>query len=48
MKVKTSVALGQETIGSMGELMHKGKFRNKSHIMEFAVEKLLVEENEPR
>lgn len=46
MKVKTSVALRQETLISMRELIRKGQFRNKSHVMEFAVEKLLREENE--
>ena len=43
MKVKTSVALGQETLVSMRELIRKGQFRNKSHVMEFAVEKLIKE-----
>lgn len=41
MKHKTSVALDTETILAMRELVRKGVFRNKSHIMEFAVKKLI-------
>jgi len=43
MKVKTSVALGHETLISMRELVRRGQFRNKSHIMEFAIQKLIEE-----
>lgn len=44
MKHKTSVALDTETILAMRELVRKGVFRNKSHVMQSAVKKL-VEEN---
>ncbi len=44
MKHKTSVALDAETIFAMRALVRKGIFKNKSHVMEFAVKKL-VEEN---
>lgn len=43
MKIKTSVALEEETIQSMRELVRKGLFRNKSHVMEFSVNKLVDE-----
>ncbi|MBW3014652.1 ribbon-helix-helix domain-containing protein [Candidatus Woesearchaeota archaeon] len=44
MKVKTSVALEEETLVSMRELVKKGNFRNKSHVMEFAVRRLIEED----
>ena len=43
MKIKTSVALEEETIHFMRELVRKGLFRNKSHIMEYSVKKLVNE-----
>lgn len=41
MKYKTSVALDEETIFKMRELVRKGEFRNKSHVMEYAIKKLI-------
>ena len=41
MKIKTSVALGEKTLISMRELVRTGQFRNKSHLMEYAILKLL-------
>ena len=41
MKYKTSVALDEGTIAKMRELVRSGQFRNKSHVMEFAILKLL-------
>lgn len=46
MKIKTSVALEEETIHSMQELVRKGLFRNKSHLMEYSVKKLVGEVKE--
>ncbi len=43
MKIKTSVALGEDTLHSMRELVRDGRFRNKSHVMEFAIKQLLRE-----
>ncbi len=43
MKIKTSVALDEETICSMRELVRKGLFRNKSYVMEYSVKKLIDE-----
>jgi len=41
MKHKLSVTLEQEIILKMNDLLRDGTFRNKSHIMEYAVRKLL-------
>ena len=41
MKHKTSIALDEATLLAMRELVRSGLFRNKSHVMEFAVKKLL-------
>ena len=46
MKFKTSVALDEETIVSIRELIRDGQFRNKSHVMEFAVKKLVGDIND--
>jgi len=46
MKHKTSVALDEETLISMRKLVRKGQFRNKSHVMEFAVKKLIKEDED--
>ena len=43
MKRKTSVALEEETLATMRELVRNGLFRNKSHVMEYAVKKLISE-----
>jgi len=37
MKLKTSVALDEETLISMQELIRTKQFRNKSHLMEYAI-----------
>ncbi|MFC1691214.1 hypothetical protein ACFL0W_03450 [Nanoarchaeota archaeon] len=47
MKHKTSVALEEDTIISIRELVRKGIFRNKSHAIEFSIKKL-IEENKER
>lgn len=48
MKVKTSVALDMETLMLMSKLVRNGQFRNKSHVMEFAVRKLIDEDKNGR
>lgn len=48
MKIKTSVALDMETLMLMGKLVRDGQFRNKSHVMEFAVRKLIDEDGNGR
>jgi Arc/MetJ-type ribon-helix-helix transcriptional regulator len=47
MKRKISITIEEETIGRVDEHVSEGYFRNKSHFIEFAVNKLLKErENE--
>jgi Arc/MetJ-type ribon-helix-helix transcriptional regulator len=41
MKHKTSVAFDKKTIEGIRYLIRSGNFRNKSHVVEFAVKKLL-------
>ncbi len=43
MKHKTSVAFEEDTIYAIRELVRSGSFRNKSHVVEFAVKKLVEE-----
>ena len=41
MKFKTSVSFDEDTILGIRELLRKGHFRNKSHVVEYAVKKLI-------
>lgn len=43
MKYKTSVSFDDETIFGIRDLVRSGFFRNKSHVVEFAVKKLIKE-----
>lgn len=43
MKFKTSVSFDEETIVDIRSLIREGKFRNKSHVVEYAVKKLVRE-----
>jgi Arc/MetJ-type ribon-helix-helix transcriptional regulator len=43
MKHKTSVSFDEETIAKICALVQTGKFRNKSHVMEYAIKCLEVE-----
>ena len=43
MKYKTSVSFDDETIFAIRELVRSGFFRNKSHVVEFTVKKLIKE-----
>ena len=45
MKSKLSVTLDEELVNKIVRTLSTGKFRNKSHVVEFAVKKLLEEEN---
>jgi len=45
MKHKTSVSFDEKTLYGIRDLMRSGLFRNKSHIVEYAVNKLLNEVN---
>jgi Arc/MetJ-type ribon-helix-helix transcriptional regulator len=46
MKQKISISIGEENVKKVEELLKQSKFRNKSHVLEYALEKLLEEENE--
>lgn len=43
MKVKISVSMEEETLRNLAEAIEGNKYRNKSHFIESAVEKLLGE-----
>jgi|GEM_PF-767254 len=46
MKQKISISIGEETILKLDECLKKEIFRNKSHIIEIAINKFLREEEE--
>jgi len=41
MKQKLSITIDRNTVASMESVIKEGRFRNKSHILEYAVDKLL-------
>ncbi len=41
MKRKISVSIEDRTVDHLDELVEEGTFRNKSHVVEFALKKLL-------
>lgn len=45
MKHKISVTIDEDSVLDILKTIETGKFRNKSHFVEFAVKKLLEEEN---
>ena len=45
MKQKISISLDEETVFGIQDHLRTGKFRNKSHVVEYAVKKLLEAEN---
>jgi len=45
MKHKLSISIDKETLEKLNEVLVSGKFRNKSHAVEYAVNRLLKEEN---
>lgn len=46
MKRKISVSLSEETIKKLDEYILDESFRNKSHVIEFAVKKFMKEKEE--
>jgi len=44
MKQKISVSLDERTLRKIEDLAKQSSFRNRSHVIEFAVEKLMGEE----
>ena len=45
MKQKLSITLDEELVNEILKVLSSGKFRNKSHVVEYAVKKLLEVEN---
>ncbi len=45
MKQKLSISIDEKTVLDMFNAIQTGKFRNKSHVVEFAVRQLLEVEN---
>jgi Arc/MetJ-type ribon-helix-helix transcriptional regulator len=43
-KIKTSISLDQETLKWMDKQIETKKFRNRSHIIEYAIEQLKKQE----
>ena len=44
MKHKLSITLDEETLLAMREKIRNGVFRNKSHLVEYSIKKLLEKE----
>ena len=44
MKQKINVTIDEEKLKLVEKLLESGKYRNKSHIMEYSLTKLLQEE----
>jgi len=43
MKIQTSITIDEEIMSKIKNRLRDGSFRNKSHLFEFAVRKLLEE-----
>jgi len=43
MKQKLSVSLEENLLKLVGELVNTGKFRNKSHLVEYSLSKMIKE-----
>ena len=43
MKEKLSITIDEENVRQLEEVVEQGQFRNKSHVVEFAVVNLLKE-----
>lgn len=46
MKTRISITIGEEKINLIDEVLEKGQFRNKPHLIEFALTKFLESKNE--
>jgi len=44
MKEKVSISLNEETIKDVDKRLADGRFRNRSHFIEYAVKKMLGDE----
>lgn len=43
MKKKVSISIEEKTISKIEDILEDGQFRNKSHVIEFAVNKFMQE-----
>jgi Arc/MetJ-type ribon-helix-helix transcriptional regulator len=41
MKNKLSISIEEETLGKLDQYVRGGQFRNKSHVVEFAIKKFM-------
>lgn len=41
MKQKLSITIDEEKVKSIEKLLEKGRFRNKSHVLEYSLNKFL-------
>ncbi len=46
MKAKMSITIDEEKVLAINEILQKGLFRNKSHVLEYALIKFLEKEND--
>jgi Arc/MetJ-type ribon-helix-helix transcriptional regulator len=46
MKLKINVTIDEEKLKLVEKLLESGKYRNKSHVMEYSLTKLLQEESQ--
>ncbi len=46
MKKKISVSVEEKTILKLNDFVSEGSFRNKSHVVEFAINRLIKQQNE--
>ncbi len=46
MKHKLSISIDRETLEKMNEVLNSGKFRNKSHVVEYAVNRFLKDDQD--
>ena len=44
MKKKLSISIEEETIDNLDSLVEEGNFRNKSHLVESAIDKYISED----
>jgi Arc/MetJ-type ribon-helix-helix transcriptional regulator len=45
MKVKLSISMDKELVNQAKSIIEEGRFRNKSHIIEYALKSFLKEES---
>lgn len=48
MKIKLSITIDEEKVSKIDEILKQGLFRNKSHVLEYALIKFLEMENKTK